>query len=126
MILSRAFVADAIKATNKRRDAFRPVRLAIDPNHARLTDWDGNLIEGTLIDGTFPDYERVIPRGEPQHGTITIAREPFMRAVAGLTEFAKASGTKWPVSPTLRFAFAGDKLTVSAAFEACGSACLGH
>src|SRR5438477_4414956 len=40
VILSRAFVTDAIKATNKRRDAFRPVRLAIDPNHARLTDWD--------------------------------------------------------------------------------------
>jgi hypothetical protein len=44
-----------------------------------------------------------------------------MRAVAGLTEFAKASGTKWPVAPILRFAFAGDKLTVSAAFDDASS-----
>jgi hypothetical protein len=33
--------------------------------------------DGPLVDGTFPDYERVIPRGEPQHGTATIGREPL-------------------------------------------------
>lgn len=125
VILSRAFVADAIKATNKSRHAFRQVRLAIGASRVRLTDWDGNAIDGELVDGTFPDYERVIPRGEPQHGTVTLAREPFMQAVAAATAFAKASGAKWPVSPALRFAFTAAKLTVSAALEGNGSACRG-
>jgi DNA polymerase-3 subunit beta len=124
-ILSRAFVADAIKASNKTRDAFKRVGLAIGASRASLTDWDGNVIEGALVDGTFPDYERVIPRGDPQHGSVTLAREPFMGAVAAVTAFAKASGVKWRNTPTLRFAFAGDKLTVSATVSGCGSACRG-
>jgi DNA polymerase-3 subunit beta len=101
------------------------VRLAIGADYARLSYWDGSASDGPLVDGTFPEYERVIPRGEPQHGTATIAREPFMRAVAGLTEFAKASGREWPASPILRFAFAADKLTLSAVMEDCGAACRG-
>ena len=125
VILSRAFVAEAIKGTSKRRDAFRQVRLATGADYARLTYWDGSATDGPLVDGTFPDYERVIPRGEPQHGTATIGREPLMRAVAGLTEFAKASGAKWPVNPILRFAFTPDKLTVSAVMEDSGGACRG-
>ena len=125
VILARAFVVDAIKATNKARDAFKRVHLAIGASRVRLTDWDGNVIDGELVDGTFPDYERVIPRGEPQHGTVTLAREPFMQAVAAATAFAKASGAKWPVSPALRFAFTTDKLTVSAAMEGNGVACRG-
>jgi DNA polymerase III subunit beta len=125
VILSRAFVGDAIKRINKRRDAFRHVRLSLGPEHADLTCWDGTVVDGPLVDGTFPDYERVIPRGEPQHGTATIAREPLMRAIAGLTEFAKASSAKWPVSPTLRFAFAAGNLTVSAVMQDSGAACRG-
>jgi DNA polymerase-3 subunit beta len=124
-ILSRAFVTDAIKATNKTRDVFKQVHLAVGPNSATLTDWAGSVIEGALVDGTFPDYERVIPRGEPKHGAARLAREPFMQAVAAVTAFAKASGVKRHVTPILRFAFAGEKLTVSAAIEGCGSACHG-
>jgi DNA polymerase-3 subunit beta len=125
VILSRAFVTEAIKETSKSRDAFRHVRLAIGADYARLAYWDGSATDGPLVDGTFPDYERVIPRGEPQHGSATIAREPLMRAVAGLTEFAKASGGKWPASPILRFAFAADKLTLSTAMEVPDGACRG-
>jgi DNA polymerase-3 subunit beta len=121
-ILSREFVADVIKATNKRGDAFKHVRLAIGPIHVRLTDWDGNTVEGALIDGTFPDDARVVPRGEPPHGTVTLARKPFLRAVAAATAFAQATGDN---RAALRFAFAGDALTISAAFDACGSACHG-
>jgi DNA polymerase-3 subunit beta len=68
VILSRTFVIDAIKATNKTRDARKRVRLAAGPDSATLTDWEGSVIKGALVDGTFPDYERVIPRGEPKHG----------------------------------------------------------
>ena len=125
VILSRAFVTEAIKGTGKRRDAFKAVRLAIGADYARLAYWDGSATDEPLVDGTFPDYERVIPHGESQHGSATIAREPFMRAVAGLTEFAKASGRKWPASPILRFAFAADKLTLSTVMEDSGSACRG-
>jgi DNA polymerase-3 subunit beta len=110
---------------DKRRDAFGHVRLAIGADYARLSYWDGSASDGPLVDGTFPDYERVIPRGEPRHGTATIAREPLAQAVTGLTEFAKASGRKWPASPILRFAFAADKLSVSAVREGSGAACRG-
>ena len=122
VILSRAFVADAIKATSKARDAFKRVRLAIGPSQTRLTDWDGNVIEGALIDGTFPDYERVIPRGEPPHGSVTVARESFIRAVAAMTAFVDASDNK---RPALRFAFAGSQLTLSAAMDGRDSVCRG-
>ena len=125
VIPSRAFVTEAIKGTGKRRDAFRHVRLAIGADYARLTYWDGSARDGPLVDGTFHEYERVIPRGEPQHGTATIGREPLMRAVASLTAFAKASARKWPVSPILRFAFAADKLTLSTAMELPDGACRG-
>jgi DNA polymerase-3 subunit beta len=125
MILSRSFVTEAIKATNKTRDAFKHLHLAIGATRVTLTDWNGNAIDGELVDGTFPNYEGVIPRGEPQHGTATLAREPFMQAVAAATAFAKASGAKWSVSPILRFAFTTDKLTVSAALEGNSSACRG-
>jgi hypothetical protein len=108
-----------------RRDACKRLRLAIGQSNVRLIDWDGNTITGELIEGTFPDYERVIPRGDPKNGWATITREPFMRAVAAATEFGNASGRKWPVAPILRFAFAGDKLTISTAFEDATSVAIG-
>jgi hypothetical protein len=86
-----------------------------------LTDWDGNRIEGSLVDGTFPDYQRVIPRGEPPNGTVTLAREPFLKAVAAATAFAELSEGR----AALRFSFAPDKLTVSAAVEEHGAGCRG-
>jgi hypothetical protein len=131
VILSRTFVTEAIKGAGKRRDAFKPVRLAIGADYARLTYSDGSVTDGPLVNGTFPEYERVIPRGEPQHGAATIAREPLLRAVTGLTEFANASGRKWPDSPVLRFAFvdatdaAGKLLTLSTTMEVLGGACRG-
>jgi hypothetical protein len=125
VILSRPFVVEATRGTSKRGDAFKAVRLAIGADYARLSYWDGSASDGPLVDGTFPEYERVIPSGEPQHGAATIARDPLMRAVAGLTEFAKASGRKWPASPILRFAFAADKLTLSTAMEVPDGTCRG-
>ena len=113
-ILSRAFVADAIKATKRGRDARKRIRLGVGQEHVWLTDWDRNMISGKLVDGTFPDYERVIPRGDPKHGWATLAREPFLQAVAAVTSFAEASESK---RPAVRFAFAGDKLTLSTSIE---------
>ena len=51
-----------------------------------------------------------------QHGTASIAREPFVRTVAATTAFAQAAGDN---RAALRFAF-GDKLTFSAAIEERG------
>jgi hypothetical protein len=72
---------DACKATGKARNAFKQVQLAIGPDHVRLTDWDGNTIEGALIDGTFPDYARVVSCGEPNTGR---RRLPVSRSCARL------------------------------------------
>jgi DNA polymerase-3 subunit beta len=125
VILSRTFVADVLKATRKGQHAFKHVRLAIGSTRASLTDWEGNVIEGGLIDGTFPDYERVIPRGDSALGTATLGREAFMQAVAAVTAFGQVSGERWPDGPALRFAFTPEKLSVSAAMEGSGSACRG-
>ena len=75
VILSRAFVTEVIRGTSKHQDAFKPVHLSIQVDHAQLTYWDGTAIDGPFVDGTFPDYELVIPRGEPQHSTATFARD---------------------------------------------------
>jgi len=42
-----------------------------------------------------------------------------------VTAFVKASGVKWRATPILRFAFAGEKLTVSGVIEGSASACRG-
>jgi DNA polymerase-3 subunit beta len=117
VILSREFVQDACRATSRGRDAFKHIRLSFGRERVTLTDWDSNRIEGALIDGTFPDYQRVIPRGEPPHGTVTLVREPFLRAVAAATAFAELSERR----AALRFSFVADKLTVSAAVEEHGA-----
>jgi DNA polymerase-3 subunit beta len=53
VILSRAFVTEAIKGTSKRQDAFKHVRLAIGADYARLAYWDGSATDGPFVDGTF-------------------------------------------------------------------------
>src|SRR6516164_10425619 len=46
VILSRAFVTEAIKGTSKRQDAVKHVRLAIGEDYARLSYWDGSASDG--------------------------------------------------------------------------------
>jgi DNA polymerase III sliding clamp (beta) subunit (PCNA family) len=88
VILPRAFVLDIIKAAKRTRDAWHNVTLTIDGAALRLTDWNGTMIDATAIDGTFPDYARVVPCGTPAHGTIVFEREAMRRAVAAVTTFA--------------------------------------
>lgn len=54
------------------------VELALGKNHVRLVK--GRMIfTSKLIDGRFPDYQAVIPKGTDRH--IKIEREPFIQAL---------------------------------------------
>ena len=47
-------------------DSDEPITLVIGPNHLRART-GGFVFTSKLIDGKFPDYERVIPRGGDKH-----------------------------------------------------------
>lgn len=58
-----------------------PVKMMIGSNHIRLT-FDGLQFTSKLIDGKFPDYERVIPKeaGTPLYAGREAFRQSLMRA----------------------------------------------
>jgi DNA polymerase-3 subunit beta len=105
------------------------VRFVATDGHRLAAADEGNAISGQLIDGTFPDYARVVPCGEPQYGSAIIAREPFLRAVSAVTEFGTVrNGLRYGRGKNgcaLRFAFAGDRVTISTAFEDTTADCGG-
>lgn len=60
-------------------DCEDPVRLVVGGNHLRLTT-DGVIFTSKLVDGKFPEYERVIPReGERR---LTADRETLRKALS--------------------------------------------
>lgn len=59
-------------------DSKDPVELALGKNHVRLVK-GSTVFTSKLIDGRFPEYRAVIPKGTDRH--IKIERDPFMRAL---------------------------------------------
>ena len=59
-------------------DSDDPVELAIGKNHVRLVK-GSTVFTSKLIDGRFPEYRAVIPKGTDKH--IKIDREAFTRAL---------------------------------------------
>lgn len=58
-----------------------PVRVQLTPHHLRIEGGDV-VITSKLVDGKFPDYEKVIPRGGDKVllGTRLVLRDAFSRA----------------------------------------------
>lgn len=59
-------------------DSKDPVELALGKNHIRLVK-DSTVFTSKLIDGRFPEYRAVIPKGTDRH--IRIDRDAFIRAL---------------------------------------------
>jgi len=60
-------------------DGDREIRLEVSPSHLRVNLENSSFIS-KLIDGRFPDYERVMPSGDTF--TVVAEREPLRQALA--------------------------------------------
>ena len=75
MIVPRKGVLELLRMLSESEET---VELALGKNHIRLVK--GRMIfTSKLIDGRFPDYQAVIPKGTDRH--IKIRREPFIHAL---------------------------------------------
>src|SRR5690606_7278926 len=96
-------------------DSKEPVSIALSDSKIRFAGEGRVMLTSKLIDGTFPDYKRVIPGRHPNR--FTVERDALAAAVDRVvTISAGAKGS------AVRYAFAGDGLTLSAADPDLGEA----
>jgi DNA polymerase-3 subunit beta len=94
-------------------DLDQPVTIEISPNKARFTL--GEVVLTTkLIEGTFPDYTRVIPTGNDKQ--LVVERGPFANAVDRVSTISTERGR------AVKLAIADGKLTLSVTNPEQGSA----
>ncbi len=117
VIIRRKAVAEVQKLVE---DLGGEVRLEISPTKARFTFGDpstgaGQVVLTTkLIDGTFPDYVRVIPTGNDKK--LVVDRELFAQAVDRVSTISSERGR------AVKLAVADGKLTLSVTNPDSGSA----
>ena len=87
IIVPRKAVAEIQKLVD---DGGASVRIEISPAKIRLTFESGVTLISKLIDGTFPDYQRVIPTGNDKR--LTVEREAFARAVDRVSTISSERG----------------------------------
>jgi DNA polymerase-3 subunit beta len=91
VIVPRKAVAEIQKLID---DAAEDVRVELSPAKIRLTfGGEGNggvVLTSKLIDGTFPDYQRVIPTGNDK--LLTVERGDFARAVDRVSTISSERG----------------------------------
>jgi DNA polymerase III subunit beta len=110
VILPTDFVNVAIKATNKRSRSHRPVTLQVAASKVALSPSGGEALECAPVDGTYPDYLRVIPTGEPLHGVVAIPRDQFEQACAALAAYREAVED---CAPAIKLTIGTDTLTLT-------------
>jgi len=119
VIIRRKAVAEVQKLVE---DLGGEVRLEISPTKARFTFGDttggqtgGQVVLTTkLIDGTFPDYVRVIPTGNDK--SLVVDRDSFAQAVDRVSTISSERGR------AVKLAVADGKLTLSVTNPDSGSA----
>jgi len=79
-------------------DIDNPVELEIANNQVKLTFADIELIS-KLVEGKFPDYTRVVPKGYKNN--FTIDRDTLLRSLqrAAIMTSDKFKGVRWIISP---------------------------
>jgi DNA polymerase-3 subunit beta len=93
------------------------VRLDLSEAKIRLSFDDGEgsvTLVSKLIDGTFPDYRRVVPAGNPNR--YTVARAALAAAIDRVVTVSTGKGS------AVKYAFAGTELTLAASSPDAGSA----
>jgi DNA polymerase-3 subunit beta len=110
VIVPRKAVAEVQKLVE---DGGEDVGIELSPSKARFTFGDV-ILTTKLIDGTFPDYVRVIPSGNDKH--LTVDRKPFTEAVDRVSTISSERGR------AIKLALADGKLTLSVTNPDSGSA----
>lgn len=87
IIVPRKTVAEIQKLVD---DGGESVAIELSPAKIRLTFESGVTLISKLIDGTFPDYQRVIPTGNDKR--LTVERESFARAVDRVSTISSERG----------------------------------
>ena len=87
IIVPRKAVAEIQKLVDDGGDS---VTVELSPAKIRLRFEGGVTLISKLIDGTFPDYQRVIPTGNDKR--LTVERESFARAVDRVSTISSERG----------------------------------
>ncbi|MHB2167483.1 DNA polymerase III subunit beta [Alsobacter sp. R-9] len=110
VIVPRKAVAEIIKLVD---DAGEEVTVELSPTKIRLT-LGAVVLTSKLIDGTFPDYQRVIPSGNDKH--LTVDKGDFAAAVDRVSTISSERGR------AVKMALADGRLTLSVTNPDSGSA----
>ncbi len=108
VILPREFVADILKATSKRQHHHINYYMGVSRDRLTYPDPEKeSLIEATPIDSTFPDYLRVIPRGEIFRPSVD--RETLYKVCAAFAAACNAIDK----TPCVKLTFEGKQLKIT-------------
>ena len=110
VIVPRKAVAEIQKLVE---DGDETVQVELSSAKVRLT-FAGVVLTSKLIDGTFPDYQRVIPAGNDK--LLTVEREDFAKAVDRVSTISSERGR------AVKLALADGRLTLSVNNPDSGSA----
>ena len=110
VIAPRKAVSEVLKLLE---DPTQDVKIEISPAKARFTLGDV-VLTTKLIDGTFPDYARVIPTANDKR--LVVEKEPFERAVDRVSTLSSERGR------AIKLAIADNKMTLSVNNPDSGSA----
>src|ERR671912_436692 len=86
VIVPRKAVAEIVKLVE---DGSETITIELSSAKVRLT-FDGVVLTSKLIDGTFPDFQRVIPSGNDKR--LTVDKDQFARAVARVSTISSERG----------------------------------
>jgi len=110
IILPRKAVAEVLKLIE---DVEAPVAIELSQNKMRFSFGEA-LLTTKLIDGTFPDYGRVIPAGNDKR--LTVERDAFIKAVDRVSTISSERGR------AVKMAISEGKLVLSVTNPDQGSA----
>jgi DNA polymerase-3 subunit beta len=110
VIIPRKAVAEIIKLVD---DAGETVTVELSPTKIRLT-LGAVVLTSKLIDGTFPDYQRVIPSGNDKQ--LVVDKGEFAAAVDRVSTISSERGR------AVKMALADGRLTLSVTNPDSGSA----
>jgi DNA polymerase III subunit beta len=86
VIIPRKAVAEIVKLVE---DGSENITVELSSAKVRLT-FDGVVLTSKLIDGTFPDYQRVIPAGNDK--VLVVERADFSKAVDRVSTISSERG----------------------------------
>ena len=94
-------------------DAADVIRISLSDNKIRFS-FDHIVMTSKLIDGTFPDYQRVIPQGNDK--VVEVDPKVFTKAIDRVSTISDGK------SRALKISLAGKQMTLSASSAESGSA----